>query len=116
MKLKELRLKNGLLQSQIAEILQIKKTTYSNYEIEKTQAPIIIYKKLANFYNVSLDYLLDFSTNQTVGHKISQQEKDLIDMYKKLSNSNKKLILKGFYILLPTGERKKYKSLKKIEI
>ena len=47
MKLKELREENNLTQSQIAEYLNIKQNTYSQYEYEKRQLPIDVLIKLA---------------------------------------------------------------------
>ncbi len=58
MKLKELREENNLTQSQIAEYLNIKQNTYSQYENEKRQLPIDVLIKLAKFYKVSADYIL----------------------------------------------------------
>lgn len=116
MKLKELRLKNGLLQDQIAEVLQIKKNTYSNYEIEKTQAPIEIYKKLAKYYNVSLDYLLGYTDKKETNSEFTLQEEELIDMFRDLSDLNKEIILRNFYILLGPDKRKNYDSLKYINL
>ena len=59
MKLKELREENNLTQAQIAEYLNIKQNTYSQYEHEKRQLPIDSLIKLAKFYKVSTDYILD---------------------------------------------------------
>ncbi len=58
MKLKELREENNFTQSQIAEYLNIKQNTYSQYENEKRHLPIDVLIKLAKLYNVSTDYLL----------------------------------------------------------
>ena len=58
MKLKELREENCYTQSQIAEHLNIKQNTYSQYENEKRQLPIDVLIKLAKFYKVSTDYIL----------------------------------------------------------
>ncbi len=59
MKLKELRVLNNLTQQEIADKLLIQQTTYCNYEKEKTQPPIELLIKIANFFNVSLDYLCE---------------------------------------------------------
>lgn len=59
MKLKELRVLNKLTQQEIADKLLIQQTTYCNYEKEKTQPPIELLIKIANFFNVSLDYLCE---------------------------------------------------------
>ncbi|MBQ2717560.1 MAG: helix-turn-helix transcriptional regulator [Clostridia bacterium] len=58
MKLKELREENNLTQSQIAEFLNIKQNTYSQYENEKRQLPIDVLIKLSKLYNVTTDYIL----------------------------------------------------------
>ena len=58
MRLKELRLKNNLTQKEIADYLNIKQNTYSQYENGKRQVPTEIYMRLADYYDVSLDYLL----------------------------------------------------------
>ena len=58
MKLKELREENNFTQSHIAEYLNIKQNTYSQYENEKRQLPIDVLIKLSKFYKVTPDYIL----------------------------------------------------------
>ena len=58
MKLKELREENNLKQIEVANYLNIKQNSYSQYESEKRQLPIDVLIKLAKFYNVSTDYIL----------------------------------------------------------
>ena len=59
MKLKELREENGFTQNQVAEYLNIKQNTYSQYENEKRQLPIDVLIKLAKYYKVTTDYILE---------------------------------------------------------
>lgn len=56
--LKNLREDNDLKQIDIANILYITQQTYSNYENGKSEIPISHLIKLAEFYNVSTDFLL----------------------------------------------------------
>ena len=58
MKLKELREENGLKQIEVADYLNVKQNTYSQYESEKRQLPIDVLIKLSKFYRVSTDYIL----------------------------------------------------------
>ena len=58
MKLKELREENNLKQVEIADYLNVKQNTYSQYESEKRQLPIDVLIKLAKFYKVTTDYIL----------------------------------------------------------
>lgn len=61
MRLKELREDNDLKQINIAQILNYKQNTYYQYESGKRQIPISALKKLAEFYNTSIDYIVDFT-------------------------------------------------------
>ena len=45
-------------QTALAERLQIHQTTYSDYELGKLNIPVGILHKLADFYGVSVDYLI----------------------------------------------------------
>ena len=58
MKLKELREENNLKQTDLAEYLNIRQNTYSQYESGKRQLPIDVLIKLARFYKVTTDYIL----------------------------------------------------------
>ena len=58
MRLRELREDRDVTQKELADILHIRQNTYSQYEtgvIELTASTLI---KLADFYGVSVDYLL----------------------------------------------------------
>ena len=56
--IRNLRIDNGYTQAQIAEYLNVKQNTYSQYEIGTLNYPIDVLIKLADFYHVSVDYLL----------------------------------------------------------
>ena len=58
MRLKDLREDHDLKQIDIAKLLNCKQNTYCQYESEKRQISISSLKKLAIFYNTSVDYLL----------------------------------------------------------
>lgn len=57
-KIREIREDRGYTQQQIADFLHIGQRTYSDYESGKTRIPLESAMKLAEFYNVSLDYLV----------------------------------------------------------
>lgn len=58
MRLRDLREDNDITQNQISLMLNIKQNTYSQYENGKREVPINILWKLADFYDVSIDYLV----------------------------------------------------------
>jgi len=56
-RLRDIREDRDLKQIDIANILEINQTQYSRYELGKQMMGIDKYIKLAEFYNVSIDYL-----------------------------------------------------------
>ena len=65
-RIKELRIKNNLPQKDIASYLNISIAAYSQFERMDTLIPIELLNKLANYYHVSLDYLLKISDNPNI--------------------------------------------------
>ena len=81
MKIKELREKENISQEKIAQALQITRATFSNYEIEKTQPDIETLIKIADYFNVSLDYLCEHKTNSICDYgKISKEQQTAINI------------------------------------
>ena len=63
-RIRDLREDSDLTQEQVAEMLGVKQTTYSKYELGKILVPIDILIRLADFYQVSLDYLVGRSNRK----------------------------------------------------
>ena len=57
-RLKELREDKDLYQKHVTEYLNMSQTGDSQYETETNDIPTEVLKKLASFYNTSIDYLL----------------------------------------------------------
>lgn len=63
---KDMREDNDLTQAQIAKILGTQQTVYSRYERGFQHIPIKHLIKLADFYDVSTDYLLGRTNNKAM--------------------------------------------------
>ncbi len=63
MRLKDLREDNDVKQKELAEHLNIKQNTYSQYENGKREIPLDTLCKLADYYNTSIDYLIGRTDN-----------------------------------------------------
>ena len=62
-KIRDLREDRDLLQRDLAQYLNCSQRAYSNYELGNRDIPTEVLIKLANFYNVSIDYLLGQTKN-----------------------------------------------------
>ena len=64
-RIRDLREDRDLTQRALAEYLRIHQTTYSDYELGRLNIPVAVLHKLADFYGVSVDYLLGRTSVKT---------------------------------------------------
>lgn len=72
-RLKELRQAKGLTQRDTAKIFKVSKSTYNYWENGKIEIDFEKLKEIANYFEVSIDYLLDNS--ELYYPKITQEER-----------------------------------------
>ena len=65
MRLRELRENNSKTQVELAAYLHIKQNTYSQYESGTRQIPIDLLIRIAEYYGVSVDYILELTDVDT---------------------------------------------------
>lgn len=85
-RLKKLREQKGLSQAEIARRLNINRITYSQYEMGRRHPDYETLNKIADFYGVSIDYLL--------GRKLND-EIEVVDLEEVLESKTKKVVWKG---------------------
>ena len=71
-RLKDIREDRDLTQLEIAKVLQMSRSGYSQYETGVNDIPTKILIKLAYFYNVSIDYLLYMTDDRKCHSKIKE--------------------------------------------
>ena len=64
--IKKLRLARGINQVELANALNVSKQCVSNWENDYILPSIEMLMKLAKFFNVTTDYLLGLSTEETI--------------------------------------------------
>lgn len=64
-RIRDMREDNDLTQHQIATLLNISQSTYSRYENGALDIPIQTLIKLANYYDTSIDYLVNMTEVRT---------------------------------------------------
>ena len=84
-RIRALREDNDYTQSRIAGLLNIGQNTYADYELGKTRIPVDSLIKLAQFYDVDMNYITDIS--KTV-HKFPKEKQQLAAV-----NKRKKIVI-----------------------
>ena len=86
LRLKEIRKSAKLTQSDIASVLGITREAYGMYEAGKRQISLKILDDLAEYYKVSMDYLVGRADNE-------KDEMELLELYRKLDKRGKQTVL-----------------------
>ncbi len=60
-KLKELRISKNLSQEELGEIFEVRKSSISNWETGKATPTFDMLTKIAQYFGVTIDYLLNFN-------------------------------------------------------
>lgn len=88
----KLRKRNGYTQVDLSKMLNIQQTSYSKYEKNQRQPDYETIKKIADFYGVTTDYLLE--RTQGIDNDITQYNN-------LLSNEEKERLLKMCELMFP---------------
>lgn len=87
MRLLELRKQNGLTQTEMANKLYLSQNGYASYESGRTEPNIETLCKLADFYNVSLDYLVGRDRVGDIGY-LTPSQTTVVNIIKRLNQQN----------------------------
>ncbi len=100
MRLKELRKQRNITQSELAKYLGVVKSTISLYENENRLPDIETINKLADYFNVTVDYLLGRETlaagnlpegaAETKKTSITPIEEQMLDIFREIGNKHGK--------------------------
>ena len=95
-RLKEMRAECGLMRSKLAEDLHMNAGTIANYENEIRQAPYEALIRFAEYFDVSVDYLL----GRTEGERpsvadggLSAEERRFLNLFRSLGQTGKSRVI-----------------------
>ena len=112
-RIKNLREKRGIIQEILAADLGITQQTLSRYEKDVTVIKVDILKRLAEYFNVTTDYLLGISdvkrdlTGQIRLNETLDEYYDMVEVYKTLDQYDQELVWSLLQIVRKNEEKKK---------
>lgn len=112
-RIKIFREKRGIIQEILAAELGITQQMLSKYEKDVTIIKVDILKKLAEYFNVTTDYLLGVSdvkrdlTGQIRINETLDEYYDMIEVYKRLDKYDQELVWSLLQIVRKNEEKKK---------
>lgn len=90
LRLKELRENAGCTQDELAKKLHISRSRLAMYEQGKRQPDFEMQEILADYFNVSIDYL--FGRNSLELSSLDDETKEFLDLYKKATPDVRKAV------------------------
>ncbi len=109
-RIKQLREKRGLIQEMLAAELGITQQMLSKYERDTTLIKVDVLKKIAEYFNVTTDYLLGVSDvkrdlqGQMKVNETLDEYYDLVEVYKELDQYDQEMIWSIMQMVRKTSE------------
>lgn len=111
--LKQFRLRKGETQKQTALNTNIPYANYNKYETTDTAPDINTLIKLADYFHTTVDHLIGHEVPYLINKStLTENQLELFDMIKKLSDTNCRLV-KAYLVGLLTAEEEKQNIIKK---
>jgi len=88
--LKELREQRKITQQQLADLLQIPRTTLAHYESGRNEMSYDLLCRSADYFNVSVDFLLG---REQLFSDARVPYPEIIELYNQMSDSEKQILL-----------------------
>ena len=88
MRLKELMRKNNITQADMAKILDVSRSAIYKYQQQKAEPNIETLIKIANYFDVSLDFLLGRPRPYDIPSVATEEQKQAINLILQLNTIN----------------------------
>ena len=109
-RIKELRLSRHLTQRELGDIISVTQQNISKYENNVIEVPVDVLIKIAQYFNVTTDYILGITETkrnlerQVIVNKAIDEYFEYVEIFKTLTNDEKELI---WLIMLRLKEMKR---------
>ena len=88
-RIKNLREEQELTQNEMAQKIGCKRSAYSLWELNKNTIPLYYLNKIANIFNINLDYLAGLSNIKEI--KFNKNEIDKVELGKRIRIARKRV-------------------------
>ena len=93
-RLRELRKDNNISQKRLSNFLNFGYTAIANYESGRNQPSLDTVKKIAQFFGVTVDYLIGGSDYPRSEKDITEKEEELLMIFRRINDEERDALLK----------------------
>ncbi len=107
-RIRGLREDNDKKQSEVAAALYMKLTQYGRYERGEREIPLNVAVAIAEYYNVSLDYITGLSDiKKTLSStELTAEERDFVTMLRRLNHFEKGQVFERMNVILEKANKR----------
>ena len=98
----------NMTQKGLAQQLNIAPSTIGSYVQNTREADFATLKLLAGYFDVSIDYLLDYSSGKTENH----QEDEMLRIFRSLTEEQRNICIEQCIVFVNMNPKKKVKTRK----
>ncbi len=104
-RIRELRQKKKISQKELASVVDVTQGMISSFEIGKYEISAEQAAKMADYFDVSMDYLFcrAIAESQEENEQLSKEEKIILDEYRDLNDAGKSLLRETLKSYLKNG-------------
>lgn len=92
-KLKELRNKANLTQYELARLLDIPRSTLTNYELGKTEMNYSLLKKISEIFGITVDEFLGITSEPALFDNARVERPEILELYDELTPAQQQNLL-----------------------
>lgn len=104
-RLRELRKTNNVSQQKLSKYLNFGYTAIANYESGRNQPSLDTVKKIAQYFDVTVDYLIGASDYPRRENDITDKESELLGIFRRINEEEKEALLKIISQHISIGNR-----------
>lgn len=95
--LRKLREEYGISQQRLADVLFVTQTSVNRYENHDTEPEIEILKRMADYFDTTIDYLVGYSDQRyrpehIKSHQLTPREESLVESFRELNGNQQNCV------------------------
>ena len=96
---------SDMKQKDLAQIFHVSEAALSNYLTGRSDMPVEILVKIAQYFNLSMDYLVGLSDAPHPSMPLTNNEKTMVDQFRQLNADQQELILQNIRLMQEQNRR-----------
>ena len=96
---------SDIKQKKLAQIFHVSEAALSNYLTGRSEMPVDILVKIAQYFDLSTDYLFGLSDDPHPNMTLTKNEQNMVSQFRQLNQDQRELILQALNLMQEQNKR-----------